>query len=174
MSPKQERFCREYVIDHNGAGAAVRAGYSKNAAKEQAARLLTKVNIVRFIEQLDAEIASKLELSAERVITELCKLGFANMLDYMTVGEDGDPRLDFSKITRLEAAALSEVTVETFMDGRGEDAREVRRVKFKLADKRAALVDLGRHLALFTDRVQVEGNSLNELRGFLNGEPPKP
>jgi hypothetical protein len=41
------------------------------------------------------------------------------------------------------------VNVENFIDGRGEDARAVRRVRFKLYDKRAALVDLGRHLGFF-------------------------
>jgi hypothetical protein len=55
------------------------------------------------------------------------------------------PVLDFANLTRDQAAALQEVTVETFMVGAGKDAREVRRVKFKLAEKRAALVDLGRH-----------------------------
>jgi phage terminase small subunit len=79
------------------------------------------------------------------------------MLDYMRRGPDGDPYLDFSTLSRDQAAALTEVTVEDFKDGRGEDARDVRRVKFKLADKRAALVDLGRHLGIFKDRVEHSG-----------------
>jgi hypothetical protein len=74
------------------------------------------------------------------------------MRDYMRTGPDGDPVLDFSALTRDQAAALVEVTVEDFKDGRGEGARELRRVKFKLADKRAALVDMGRHLGMFVDR----------------------
>jgi phage terminase small subunit len=48
------------------------------------------------------------------------------MLDYMKVGPDGDAVLDFSKLTRDHGAALIEVTVEDFKDGRGEDARDVR------------------------------------------------
>jgi hypothetical protein len=52
---------------------------------------------------------------------------------------------------------LSEVTVEDFVDGRGEDARAVKRVKFKLHDKRAALVDLGRHLGMFSVRHHHDG-----------------
>jgi hypothetical protein len=46
---------------------------------------------------------------------------------------DGYPVLDYSELTRDQAAALVEVTVEDFKDGRGDDARDVRRVKFKLA-----------------------------------------
>jgi hypothetical protein len=48
------------------------------------------------------------------------------------------------------------VTVEQFTDGRGERAREVRRVKFKLANKIDALELLGKHHKLYTDRVEHE------------------
>ncbi len=92
------------------------------------------------------------------MIRELAKIGFANMLDYITIGKDGDPYVDLSKLTREQAAAIGEVTVEDFTDGRGEDARDVRRVKFKLADKRGALVDLGRYFGLFTDKTVVDVN----------------
>ena len=44
----------------------------------------------------------------------------------------GDPYLDFSALTRDQGSLLSEVTVEDFVDGRGEAARAVKRVKFKL------------------------------------------
>jgi len=96
-------------------------------------------------------------VSAQRVVLELAKLAFANMADYMRVGRDGDPVTDFSNIDRDQAAALSEITVDDFIEGRGEDARAVRRVKFKLHDKRGALVDLGRHLGLFPERHQITG-----------------
>jgi hypothetical protein len=63
-----------------------------------------------------------------------------------------DPVLDWSKLTRDQAAALIEVTVEDFLDGRGEDAREVRRVHFKLANKIDALELLGKHHRLYVER----------------------
>jgi phage terminase small subunit len=49
------------------------------------------------------------------------------------------------------------MTVDDFVDGRGEDARDVRRVRFKLADKRSALVNLARHLSLFKDKTEHTG-----------------
>ena len=77
----------------------------------------------------------------------------------MECGPDGDPVLDWSRLTRAQTAALVEVTVDDFKDGRGEDARDVRRVLFKLADKRAALVDLGKYLGLFKDRLEIGADS---------------
>jgi phage terminase small subunit len=91
-------------------------------------------------------------LTAADVAAELAKIGFANMADYFFPGDDGDPHLDFSRLTREQTAALCEVTVEEFKEGRGKDARDVRRVKFKLADKRAALVDLAKMNGWIVDR----------------------
>lgn len=36
MTPKQAAFVSEYMIDHNGTQAAIRAGYSKRTARQQA------------------------------------------------------------------------------------------------------------------------------------------
>ena len=47
------------------------------------------------------------------------------------------------------------ITVEEYKEGGGEDARDVKRVRFKLADKRAALVDIGRHFGMFIDKKEV-------------------
>lgn len=156
LTPKQERFVAEYLIDLNATQAAIRAGYSEKTAGSVGHENLKKPEIAEAIQRGQARRANKLEISAERVLEELALLGFANMADYMRVGADGDPKLDFGDLTRDQAAALQEVTVETFMDGGGEAAREVKRVKFKLADKRAALVDIGRHLGMFKDKLEID------------------
>ena len=46
------------------------------------------------------------------------------------------------------------MTVEDFLDHRGDEARSVRRVKFKLHDKQAALGSLGRHLGIFDQKAR--------------------
>lgn len=148
MNARQERFAQEYVVDCNATQAARRAGYSAKTANEQGSRLLAKASVQESIAKAQAKRAAKLEITADDIAKELRLLGFSNMQDYMRSSEEGDPYLDFSGLTREQAAALAEVTVEDFIDGRGEDARNVRRVKFKLTDKRAALVDLAKLLGL--------------------------
>lgn len=125
------------------------AGYAKNDGN--ASRLNGNEKVRARVEEILAEGAAKAGVTVQRVVEELAKVGFANMQDYMRSGTDGDPYLDFSGLTRDQAAALAEVTVEDFKDGRGEDARDVRRVKFKLADKLSALEKLGKHLGMFKD-----------------------
>ena len=76
------------------------------------------------------------------------------MLDFVTVQNDGYAYIDLSRLTRGQAAALSEVQVNEYTDGHGKDARDVKRVKVKLADKRMALVDCGKHLGMFSEKVK--------------------
>jgi phage terminase small subunit len=60
------------------------------------------------------------------------------------------------------------------MDGSGENAREVKRVKLKLADKRAALVDLGRHHRLFTTKFEHGGKDGGPVEGRITIEFVEP
>src|SRR5258706_8279414 len=156
---RHEAFARAIVKGSTGRAAYGAAGYrAKGAVADAAAsRLLGNVKVSARIAELKGVAAQASTVEATRVLTELAKLAFANMLDYMRVGPDGDPVLDFSKLTRDQAAALVEVTVEDYLDGRGEDARQVRRVKFKLASKLVALELLGKHLGLFKERVEHTG-----------------
>ncbi len=157
LTPKQERFVAEYLIDLNATQAAIRAGYSEKTAQQQGSRLLLNVLVQEAIAKGREKTAAKLEITKERIVEELAKIGFSNMLDYMRAGTDGDPYLDFSNLTREQAAALAEVTVEDFKDGRGEDARDVRRIKFKLHDKKGALVDMARMLGFMIEKHEHSG-----------------
>lgn len=158
LTPKHERFVREYLVDLNATKAAIRAGYSEKTAKQQGSRLLTNADIAEAVALGGQKIVEKLDLTTDMIKAELRLLGFANMLDYTKVNSNGDLAVDLSKLTREQAAALSEVTVETYLEGGGEDAQEVKRVKFKLHDKRAALVDLGKHLGMFEDTSKKPGD----------------
>lgn len=71
ISPKQRRFCDEYMIDLNATQAAVRAGYSAKTAKEQASRLLTKVHIAAEIATRQSAVAERNELTQDWVIGRL-------------------------------------------------------------------------------------------------------
>ena len=56
---KERSFIIEYLKDFNGARAAIKAGYSRKAAKEIASRLLTKANIKESIEKALAKRQEK-------------------------------------------------------------------------------------------------------------------
>lgn len=172
LTPKQERFVQEYLIDLNATQAAIRAGYSADTAKQQGSRLLTNVDVASAIASKQGKLADKYEVTAERVVRELALIGFANMLDYVTIGQDGLARVDLSAVNRDQAAAIHEIRVDSVI-GNGEDAKVTEKVTFKLADKRAALVDLGKHLNLFREQVDINvhhENALDALEQAINDQ----
>lgn len=152
---RHERFAQAIAEGKTAIEAHEIAGFKPDDGN--ASKLARKPDVVKRVQEITGAAAERVGVTVERVIAELALLGFSNMQDYMRAGADGDPYLDFSGLTREQAAALVEVTVEDFKDGRGEQARDVRKVKFKLADKRAALVDIGKHLGMFKEHVEHSG-----------------
>ena len=149
----RQRFVTEYMVDRNATQAAIRAGYSPRSAGQQGSALLKRHEVRSAIDALEAELAAATGLSAKRVLDELALIGFSNLADFMRATPSGDLVPDFSNLTRDQAAALTEVVVEEYTMGKGKTAQDVKRTRFKLADKRAALVDLGKHLGMFVHRV---------------------
>ncbi len=70
MTPKQEAFVREYLIDLNATQAAIRAGYSEATASEQGSRLLGNVKVAEAIALAKAERAEKCDIDALWVLRE--------------------------------------------------------------------------------------------------------
>jgi len=143
LNPKQQRFVAEYLKDLNATQAAIRAGYSEKTAPQIASRLLTNVKVAAAVAKGQKAIAEKAGVTVEKVIDELAKLGFSNMEDFASVGPDGSPAIDCSKLSRSQWAAVNQIKVD---DDGG--------ITLKLYDKRAALVDLGKHLGMFTEKAE--------------------
>ncbi len=71
LSPREARFCEEYVVDQVGSKAAVRAGYSEATAKQIACRLLKRPGVQKRIEQRQAERRNRVQISADDVIRQV-------------------------------------------------------------------------------------------------------
>jgi len=161
LTLKQQDFVRRWLADpeRNQSRAYQAAfGCTEVTAPAAASRLLRKDPLIAEAVQAGmAALGHRLDVNAERVLGELAKLAFANLADYITVQADGTAYVDLNAVTRDQAAAIAELQVDEYVEGKGEGARNVKRVKIKLADKGVNLERLGRHLKLFTDKVEVSG-----------------
>lgn len=165
QNPQHETFCQAISRGKSSLDAYAIAGYSPNKGNASTLRSKPKIK-ARLLELLEQHhriedraverAVERTAISKERIFNEFGSLGFSNMLDYMRLEANGTAVFDWSRLTRDQAAAIVEVTVEEFMDGKGEDARPVRRVKFKLADKIAALSKLGQELGMFINRQHLD------------------
>lgn len=119
LTPKQERFVREYLVDLNATQAAIRAGYSKATAKQQGSRLLTHADVGASIEQ------------GQRTL-----------------------------------AARTQVTVDIVVAGLLHEARHAKQSSSRVA----ALAWLGKHLGMFTDRIDVRHHLLGAYEALTTEE----
>ena len=161
LTVKQEAFVLAY-IETNNASEAYRRAYdcskmTEKSINENASKLLKHAKVAPRVAAHRAKLSEKHGVTADRVIRELALIGFSNMLDYIKTTDEGSAFIDLSKLSRDQAAAIGEITSETYMEGRGEEAVAVKRTRFKLNDKRAALVDLGKHLGLFKEIKEISG-----------------
>ena len=70
MTPKQLLFAEHYALDHNGAAAAVRAGYARRSARQIASELLAKPDVEREVAKFEEEASRPLQITKELVIVE--------------------------------------------------------------------------------------------------------
>ena len=126
LNDKQRRFVDEYLIDLNGTQAAIRAGYSKRTANEQAARLLANVSVRSHLQTLMDKRAERVERTADDVLRDIGKVKESCMAE--VYDKEGNATM------ANHASALKALELE------------------------------GRHLKMFTDKVEHSGKvSLESL-----------
>ncbi len=130
MTKKQQRFCDEYLVDCNATQAAIRAGYSKATAKSIGQRLLTNVDLQKYIQEKMQDMQDKTVASAEEVIQYLTSV--------------------------LRGQSSAEIVV---VEGTGDGCSEARTVQ-KAPDEKERLKAaelLGKRYGIFTDKMSLDG-----------------
>ena len=135
MTPKQQIFVQEYLIELNATAAAKNAGY-KNSTARAAWRLLKRPDIVAAIAAGREERALRTRITADRVLLEYARIAFADMRNLATWDDkDGIKLRPHQSVSDDDAAAIAEISRH---GGR-----------LRLYDKRPALEALARHLGMF-------------------------
>lgn len=156
LNDQERLLVKEFLVDLDGKQAALRAGYSKNNPSVMASLVLARPHVKREIEKGLTERLRSIDLRADRTLYEIKNLAFANMQDFVQMGEDGLPFLDFSQLTREQWAAVQEYT-EDATGGTGDGERKVvMRRRIKLAPKSHALELLAKYFKLLTEKVEVD------------------
>lgn len=174
LTPQREAFAAALAQGMTQA-AAYRIAYPKSlkwkdeTVWRKASLMAAKGEVQARVTELVHKAADANEVTIERVVKEFARLAFSS--PRAMFNEDGSPK-KITDLTDDEAAAVAGfevVSVGNAILGEGQV------VKVKLADKRAALADLGRHLKMFVDRVEVSGqigiaDVLREAKAKRKGE----
>lgn len=148
LTPKQQCFVAEYLVDLNITAAALRAGYSTRTAAQVGYQLMQKPAVQEAIQNAMDDRAKRTTVTQDKVIAELAKIAFANGADFAQVvtlkpGGPGRPGVQIVELTDTSSlgadqrAAIS--SIEETKHG----------IKVSTYDKVRALELLGRHLGIF-------------------------
>jgi len=147
LSPKQKKFVGEYLIDLNASASLLRAGYRSKNPDVDGHKLLVKPSISKAIALAMAERAKRTEITADRVLQQLAKIGFVDIKDVVTWAGN---RIRIRPSEEIDGTLLAEIS-ETETENGGT-------LKIKLNDKMKALELLGRHLGMFKDNLNINAN----------------
>jgi phage terminase small subunit len=156
LTPRQERFVDEYLVDGNATQAAIRAGFTKKNADVMGPRLVRKSWIAKEIDRrrsrIVAKVDKKLEITEERVRLEYARLGFSDMGKFAQWDDNHVTMTPSSELTPDDTAAVSEI-VATY----GKDGTPT--VRLKLHDKKGALDSMAKTLGMFApEQVDINAN----------------
>ncbi|TIN15525.1 MAG: terminase small subunit [Mesorhizobium sp.] len=173
LTPKQALFVNEYLVDLNATAAAKRAGYSELTAQVQGSRLLSNVMVAEAIAARQAAIADRLGVTQEKIVAELAKIAFADIRKAVRWGKSPvDTKSENADPNGLGVYPVELVPSETIDDDTAAAVSEVSLtqtgIKIKMHDKKSALVDLGKHLGMFKERVEHTGKDGAPLVPVLN------
>lgn len=135
LTNRQKRFVAEYLVDLNATQASIRAGYSAKTAKEIGAENLTKPNIANAIQQAMDERGNRVQVTQDEVINDLREL---------------------RDICMGRKAIKVMTIVKNSREGTAEPV-ETEGMMFEPASANRALELLGKHIKMFTDKVEHTG-----------------
>lgn len=135
LNVKQQRFVDEYLIDLNATQAAIRAGYSAKTAAVIGAENLTKPNIAAAIQKAIDARSERTKVTQDDVLRDLCEL---------------------RDICLGRKPLKTMVIVKNSREGTAEPV-EVEGAMFEPVAANRSLELLGRHLKMFTDKVEHTG-----------------
>ena len=127
-----------------------RGNRKKTTLAVVASSLAHEPAVANRIAEIQMQIATRTEITAQRVLEELAKIGFASYGDFLKLDENGRTTVDVASLTKDQLAVISEMEINTSEDGK-------QRIKVKLHDKRAALMDIGKHLGMFREKIEISG-----------------
>lgn len=154
LTPKQEAFVREYLLDLNATQAAIRAGYSAKTAYSMGQRLLKNVEVSAALVAAKQERAQKTQIDADWLLTRLAEESTADVAELYNDDGTLKPVKEWPLIWRQGLVAgldVEEIRVEGIVVG------SIR--KIKLSDRIKRLELIGRHIDVgaFKDKVEHSG-----------------
>ena len=158
MTPKQQRFVEEYLVDLNATAAAKRAGYSARTAEWQGPQLLGKSHVAAAVAAAQQNRSERTQVDSDWVLKRLHRDATADIADLFDEQGKMKPADQWPDAWRQGLVVGVESFEEyAFDDGVKRPIGMVR--KLKLSERSKYVEMIGRHVDVgaFRDRVEHTG-----------------
>jgi phage terminase small subunit len=128
--------------------------------------------VAQAVAARQAELADRIGVTVEKIVTELARIGFSDIRDVVqwrtvpTVSDAEDGGTNAQAINVVEVKSADELTPQAAAAIAELSLQPSGAFRLRLHDKRAALVDLGKHLGMFADRGARAGSLTVEIVRF--------
>lgn len=170
-NPQHEKACQLRAGGMTQADAYAQAfGQSEESGANNSSRFFRQDAIRDRVAEIRRWRSAMADLDEAWVLVQLKAvaknakaIGDANLDDYCAKYADGTRGgIDLSSVPRAKMALLEEVTVEEYVEGRGEAAERIKRTKIKLRNAQstgclAALDMIGKHLGMWKEKLEHTG-----------------
>ena len=161
LTPKQQKFVNEFLIDMNGTQAAIRAGFSAKRADAIAYNLLRKTEIQEAIKLRRNDLARKTEVTQERIVLEMSRLAFMDIRNLFN--DDGSP-VPIKQLSDAAAACISGIQVVSIGNA---DVGIGHVMKYRMPDKNRALENLAKILGFMDKEKNKDQDSATKIADAL-------
>jgi phage terminase small subunit len=152
--PDQQYFCDLLLADPHGNATKAYQTSHPNASLEtatvNASKMLINTKVKVYLDKRKNEVIEglkkKYEVSEDRIMEELAKIGFANMGEYVT--------WNGSQVLLIDSALLAEQQTAAVVEVSQSETKHGTNIRFKLADKKGPLELMGKKLGLFKEQVE--------------------
>lgn len=172
LTPRQQRFVDEYLIDLNATQAAIRAGYSCKGATVRGAELLANRKVAEAIEAAEAARSERVQVDQDWVLRRWIEIADADprdLIQYIRTscekcwddGERPDPNPECSgcggrgrgHVVLTDTRKLSGPAKRLYAGVQlGKDG-----IRVNMRDQDEALTNIARHLGMFPSKVELTG-----------------
>lgn len=181
LTPKQQKFLKEFPKDMNATKAAIRAGYSQKVARVQGCKLVKMVR--QYAKKKDntpdnksAEkslttspdapaVSEDTERDYQRFLTRLNQLAYG---DVRKMFNQHNNAIDIPDLPDDVAPLIAGFEIVEEFEGRGAERKSVGFTKkFKMVDPLAALLALGKVRGFYSEKVEHTGKNGGPVQHHL-------
>ncbi|ESA35938.1 phage small subunit [Leptolyngbya sp. Heron Island J] len=147
LTPKQKRFCEEYLVDFNATAAYIRAGYSSKSAATNAGKLLVNSAAQAYLSLLRKRQSASTEVTIERTLAEISRVAFGDVTQVLSFTDSSLTLEDSKSLPQDVTAAIESVT---FQENNTEAGTTIRK-SVKMHNKMTALSLLADYFGIRDD-----------------------